>query len=93
MSDDQPDLFDVGTRQSINDLDRRTGRPKARCIPMASGTGPDGETCRTCKHKAYQYGTSSDYLKCGLMKQHWTRGGATDIKASWPACGRWDRTA
>jgi hypothetical protein len=55
------------------------------------GSGPSGETCRSCKHKAYQGGCAGDYIKCGLMRANWTRGRATDIRARDAACDKWAR--
>ncbi len=54
------------------------------------GTGPDGETCKTCAH--YTLRTfAKTYRKCGLMRAHWTGGPGSDIKASDPACKKWVR--
>lgn len=53
----------------------------------APGTGPVGETCKTCRHKTAQGGTAGRYLKCELTP--YTRGPATDIKAGSPACSMW----
>ena len=54
------------------------------------GTGPEGETCKTCKHIAYRF-LARTYIKCGLMQGKWTGGGGTDIKARAPACSRWEK--
>lgn len=56
------------------------------------GTGPEGETCKTCRH-IYRNQMAKTYLKCGLMRAVWTGGAATDIKASWPACSKWEPAA
>jgi len=56
------------------------------------GTGPQGETCKTCRH-IYRNEMAKTYLKCGLMRAVWTGGPATDIKASWPACSKWEPRA
>ena len=77
----QPDLFDVGTRI-------RVFRPGETCTAAPIGTGPEGETCHSCLHYVrLQY--SGTYRKCGLMRQHWTRGKTTDIRAGWAACRGW----
>lgn len=34
-------------------------------------------------------GSGRYFLKCGLMKEHHTAGGATDVKARWTACRSW----
>ena len=81
----QPDLFDLGERLK---------EPKpvgTRCTAAPSGSGPDGETCRTCRHKTPTFsGSGKRFLKCGLMQRSWTHGGGTDIKARWPACHYWE---
>lgn len=56
------------------------------------GTGPLGETCRTCKHLVRKQ-FSRAYLKCALMEAVWTGGPGTDIKAGSPACAHWERKA
>ena len=53
------------------------------------GTGPQGETCKTCQH-LYRKRMAGTYLKCSLMEAVWTGGGATDVKAGSPACARWE---
>jgi hypothetical protein len=59
--------------------------------PAPIGSGPAGETCGTCAHLARTKPGAGVYLKCGLMRAHWTGGSGTDIKASWPACSEWAR--
>lgn len=56
------------------------------------GTGPEGETCGTCKH-LYRKRMSKTYLKCSLVESKWTGGGGTDVKARDPACKKWERDA
>lgn len=53
------------------------------------GTGPAGETCKTCKHY-HRKEMGKVYRKCELMRAHWTGGGGTDILASAPACSKWE---
>lgn len=53
------------------------------------GTGPAGETCRTCEHLAHT-GNRGRYLKCRLERARWTGGPGTDIKAGSPACSKWE---
>lgn len=54
------------------------------------GTGPAGETCRTCAHLAH-CGRRGRYLKCLLERARWTCGPGTDVRASSPACSKWGR--
>ena len=71
------ELFDVGPRQSM---------PAHPCTPATIGSGPVGETCRSCRHAVRNY---ARYYKCALMKKAWSHGAATDIKLRWPACLAW----
>lgn len=56
------------------------------------GTGPAGETCRSCRHYA-RVEHAKVYLKCALMRARWTGGPGTDILARSPACSRWEPSA
>ncbi len=53
------------------------------------GTGPAGETCKSCKH-IYRNRMSKTYLKCELTRASWTGGPGTDILAGAPACSKWE---
>jgi hypothetical protein len=91
--DEQPDLFDVGERdihgEQLRDSQGRLRIPRRLCIPAQIGTGPAGETCRTCRH-LYRKRMGNTYLKCGLMEKYHSNGAATDIRAGWAACARWE---
>jgi hypothetical protein len=69
------------------------GKPKRKTIPRGyaalPGTGPHGETCGSCRHKV-RVAAAGHYLKCALVRRAWTHGMATDIRARWPACQRWE---
>jgi len=54
------------------------------------GTGPENETCKSCKFKTYKDEVTRKYIKCELMREHWTGGAGTDIKAGSPACRFWE---
>lgn len=55
------------------------------------GTGPEGETCKSCKHLVrVETGARRIYRKCGLQRHRWTHGPGTDIKASALACRCWE---
>ena len=68
---------------------RASAKPKG-LFAAPPGSGPKGETCKSCKHLCRKR-MSKVYLKCGLMQQHWTGGGGTDVRASTPACRKWER--
>ena len=53
------------------------------------GTGPEGKTCGSCDHLVRKQ-LSKAYLKCGLMKAHWTGGEGTDVRSRDAACRRWE---
>lgn len=53
------------------------------------GTGPEGETCGSCKH-LYRHRMAKTYLKCGLNSAAWTHGRATDVRAKDAACKKWE---
>jgi len=53
----------------------------------APGSGPAGETCKTCRHHVIIQ-IKNIYHKCGLV--HWTAGAKTDIRLKSPACRRWE---
>lgn len=67
---------------------RKPTPPKGYAAPP--GTGPEGETCKTCRH-IYRNEMSKTYLKCALMRAYWTGGPGSDIRAGSPACRRWER--
>ncbi len=52
------------------------------------GSGPAGETCKSCRHLARNQ-MAKVYLKCELMRAIWTGGGGTEVRAQDPACRRW----
>ena len=55
------------------------------------GTGPTGETCKSCKHySGHRTRPGTMFRKCGLMESIWTHGPGTDIKAGSPACSKWE---
>ena len=63
-------------------------KPRKTGHAWRPGSGPAGETCKTCKHYTLRR-FAKTYRKCGLMQAHWTGGPGTDIKASDPACLKW----
>jgi hypothetical protein len=58
------------------------------------GSGPQGETCKSCAHiRRIRSGSGKGFRKCGRMEAHWTRGPGSDILASAPACSLWEAKA
>jgi hypothetical protein len=54
------------------------------------GTGPPGETCRTCAHCCARSGDRKTFYKCELLKHLWTNSYGTDIRLKSPACAKWE---
>ena len=71
---------------------KRKATPK-RGYAAPPGTGPAGETCRSCGHYAHGGTGARSFPKCGLMRSRWTSGPGTDILAKAPACRNWSRPA
>jgi hypothetical protein len=55
----------------------------------APGSGPEGETCASCKHYTLKR-MGGTYRKCSLMRAVWTGGPGSDIRARAPACKKWE---
>jgi hypothetical protein len=72
-------------------LGRKTPQRKGYAAPP--GSGPEGETCKTCKNLVRHCGGAKTYLKCGLMRAIWTGGYGTDILSKAPACRLWVQPA
>jgi hypothetical protein len=56
------------------------------------GTGPAGETCRSCDNLSGKR-MSRSYYKCELTRAQWTGGPGTDVKVRSPACSKWKALA
>lgn len=83
------DLFGETVVTEVSDAKRKpTERKGYASIP---GTGPKGETCKTCEHAIGTGNCSKVYYKCRLMKTHWTGGPGTDILLRSPACRHWEK--
>jgi hypothetical protein len=55
------------------------------CV-RAYGRGPEGVSCRYCKHLQRKRCSKKTYLKCELRAN--TNGPGTDHKAGWNACAK-----
>jgi hypothetical protein len=91
----EPDLFGVMTATplppAIGEKKRRQTQPKG--YAAAPGSGPKGETCKTCAFSVHREGGAKSYPKCLLAREKWTGGPGSDIKMSAPACGMWKAPA
>lgn len=81
-------------RPALTELERKRLYRKNASVPRGHaakpGTGPAGETCKTCTHYAIREWAGT-YRKCNLMKASWTQGPKTDIRARDPACSKWEK--
>ncbi len=50
------------------------------------GTGPEGETCGSCRHIC----KGRRWHKCALNKARWTRSRGSDVLVKSPACKYWE---
>lgn len=71
-------------------LAKRQPKQKRNGYAMIPGSGPAGETCKTCEHLTRKV-MSGTFLKCGLMVARWTGGFGTDVLARSPACKLWEK--
>jgi len=56
----------------------------------APGSGPEGETCKTCAHRVRLQYHGKIYQKCGKNESAWTHGRGSDIRTTDPACKFWE---
>lgn len=85
-----PELMILPPQSKRSQEIARARQTKSGLYADTPGTGPAGETCRTCRHMVRKL-LARVYRKCGLCRRHWTGGGATDVKAMSPACSKWEK--
>lgn len=65
-------------------------RGQAKGYARPPGSGPAGETCKTCQHSyGVELRSGKRYWKCGLVKA--TGGPGTDIRLKSPACSKFEK--
>ena len=93
MAPEQTDLFDLAAGPMLTPAQRkhmaRKRSTEQRGYADRPGTGPKGETCKTCAHIA----RFRKFRKCELTRAAWTHGPRTDILANAPACSKWAKPA
>lgn len=88
------DLFGIRMRAGARtDAERRREQRRLSEQPRGyaarPGTGPAGETCKTCRHSyRVQSRSRKTFWKCGLVKE--THGAKTDIRLKSPSCSRFE---
>ena len=55
------------------------------------GTGPKGETCRTCQHVVRVRLMGEQRLRCGLNQAKWKKTNRSRVIPTSPACSQWER--
>jgi hypothetical protein len=90
----QLDLFELAAGPMLTPAQRRAIAPKRKAkangYAKRPGSGPQGETCKSCAHlRRVQSGARRTFRKCALLERNWTCGPGTDILASAPACSLW----
>lgn len=94
------DLFGVETPDRYVFRDGKVGRrgprggkhyvvPRGYAAPP--GTGPAGETCKSCTHRVVSGSGKRRYQKCGLNRAKWTGGPGSDILVKSAACKKWEK--
>ena len=63
----------------------------ARGYARPPGSGPSGETCKTCEHCTATSGGNWKGYKCAVIKHRWNHSPATDIALRSLACERWQQ--
>jgi hypothetical protein len=78
--------------RAINGTGKQKRKPtEPKGYAAVPGSGPEGKTCRDCKHKNTMSNTGAkSWIKCDLMKAAWTHGPGSDIRAGSPACRRFE---
>lgn len=84
------DMF--GNEVTVDEARRlmKNGAGQKRGYAAPPGTGPQGETCRSCLNYRSVNGGSKSFPKCWLIRAMWTSGYGTDILAKAPACRKWE---
>lgn len=85
----QDDLFHLDRALTPKERKKlfKSTRTKQHGHAYPPGTGPEGETCGTCKHAC----RFRRYIKCGLNRSRWTGGYGTDIRAKDASCKFWEK--
>lgn len=87
------DLFGNEVLEPIDKLKGNTDKHKyrkARGWAAQPGSGPEGETCKSCKNSYIHHRQNGkNWWKCALLKP--THGAATDLRLKWTACNRWEQ--
>lgn len=82
------DLFGAETKEPETKSKRTYA---ARGFAARPGSGPAGETCRSCDHSTRVQAGAGTVWKCALGKASWTKSPKTDIRINAEACELWEK--
>lgn len=90
----EPDPPRVGARTTAEiRRDQRRLSEQAKGYAWKPGTGPAGETCRTCTHCQHIAYHRRGYNKCAANRAAWGHSVRSDIRLRSPACKKWEAKA
>lgn len=84
-------LFGEQEPSKMMPLKNRSGSFNINPCIGVFGPGPDAFRCKSCKNLLARGNGAKNFYKCALRTI--TNGPATDHKANWPACGKFDKIA
>lgn len=92
-----PDLFSTLPEGALTPAQRKAlyaRVPTKKGHYARPGSGPDGETCGTCRHYCtIETGSRKTFRKCQRTERSWTHGPGSDIRKKDPACLGWESRA
>lgn len=68
---------------------RPAQRGQAKGYARIPGSGPAGETCKTCAHCHRLRAGNKAFYKCGAHRPYWTHSVGSDIRLKSLACLLW----
>ena len=79
------------TQDEFQTIGGETVGPYKKTNPLLRtfGPGPEGARCKTCTSFVLKGGCARTYFKCKLFGN--SNGPATDWRANWPACGKYEK--
>jgi hypothetical protein len=86
------DLFGNPIIESTLPLKDAKKKPGPNGYAARPGSGPKGETCRSCEFAVRTQPGRKVYWKCWMFRKlggKWTHGYGTDILLKTPACSYW----
>lgn len=87
-----PDKFELEAEMDapLTSVRKKRREPTPSGHAGIPGTGPEGETCGSCRH-LFRNQRAKTYLKCELNKTRWTGGRKSDVRARDKSCKFWEK--